>query len=88
MTHVYHRSKKHGEPDSLPEPTKWADAITADHKILNEEDASREEDRIALIILDRFTSWLQAYACQHKSADETYAAFQRFLGPKTKAEHI
>ena len=30
------RSKRHGEPDELPEPKEFADAITADHKILNE----------------------------------------------------
>ena len=27
------RSKKHGEPDQLPEPKNFADALTADHKI-------------------------------------------------------
>ena len=27
------RSKVHGEPDQLPEPKKFADAITADRKI-------------------------------------------------------
>ena len=43
------RSKVHGEPDQLPEPKKFADAITADHKILNEDDESRKKDRVALI---------------------------------------
>ena len=28
----------HGEPDALPEPNKFADAITGDHKVLNEDD--------------------------------------------------
>ena len=53
------RSKKHGEPDQLPEPKKFSDAMTADHKILNEDDESREHDRVALIVMDRFTRWLQ-----------------------------
>ena len=39
------RSKSHGEPDGLPEPKKFADAVTADHKILNEDDESRKHDR-------------------------------------------
>jgi len=55
------RSKTHGKPDDLPEPTAWGRSITADHKILNEDDASRSEDRVALIILDRFTRWLQGF---------------------------
>ena len=49
------RSRTHGEPDSLPEPKKFADAVTADHKILDEDDESRQHDRVALIIMDRFT---------------------------------
>ena len=48
-------SKRHGEPDELPEPKEFADAITADHKILNEDDESRNADRVALVIMDRFT---------------------------------
>ena len=54
-TRAHCRSKIHGEPDKLPEPKKFADAVTADHKILNEDDESREHDRVALIIMDRFT---------------------------------
>ena len=56
------RSKVHGEPDSLPEPKAFADSITADHKVLNEDDESRSRDRVALVIMDRFTCWLQAFA--------------------------
>ena len=62
-------SKVHGEPDKLPEPKKFADAITADHKILNEDDESRERDRVALVVLDRFTKWLQSYAANTKEAE-------------------
>ena len=64
------KQKDHGEPDGLPEPKKFADAITADHKVLNEEDQSRSMDRLALIIQDRFTHWLQGYACKTKNAKD------------------
>ena len=49
------RSKVHGEPDELPEPKEFADAVTTDFKILNEDDESRNADRVALVIMDRFT---------------------------------
>jgi hypothetical protein len=82
------RSKKHGEPDQLPEPKKFADAMTADHKILNEDDESREHDRVALIVMDRFTRWLQGYASNSKSAEEVVRDLQRFLGPQVKPQHV
>ena len=83
------RTKKvHGEPDRLPEPKKFADAITADHKVLNEDDESRDRDRVALVILDRFTKWLQSYAAQTKEANEVVRAFQRFVGPQVKPQHV
>jgi hypothetical protein len=65
----------------------FGDAITGDHKIINEDDASRDHDKTACIIQDRPTNWLQAYAAQHKSAAETKKAVERFLGPQGKAKH-
>ena len=65
------RSKKYGKPDQLPEPKKFGDSITADHKILNEDDASRDADKYALIVLDLFTRRLQGYACRDKSTNES-----------------
>ena len=82
------RSKNRGKPDEFPKPLKITDSITADHKILNEDDASRENDRVAMIILDRFTRWLQGYACKGKSASECLKFFKCFLGPQCKPEHV
>ena len=78
----------HGEPDELPEPKEFADAITADHKILNEDDESRNADRVALVIMDRFTRWLQSYAANSKASDEVVRDLQRFLGPQVKPQHV
>ena len=80
--------KSHGEPDGLPEPKKFADAITADHKVLNDDDQSRDHDKLALIIQDRFTHWLQGYASKTKNAKDTLYGFQRFLGPGVKPLHV
>ena len=76
------------EPDDLPKPKKFADSITADHKVLNDDDKSRSFDKLALIIQDRFTQWLQAFAFKTKNAKDTLKGFQRFLGPQQKAEYI
>ena len=82
------RSKVHGEPDQLPEPKAFADSITADHKVLNKDDESRSCDRVALVIMDRFTRWLQAYAANSKESDEVVRDLQRFLGPQVKPQHV
>jgi len=71
----------------LPEPQAFADRITADHKILNEDDASRSEDRNVLIVQDAFTKWLQAYPVKTKSADDAKSSIKRFLGPQQSAKH-
>ena len=77
-----------GPPDALPKPLKWADAFTADHKILDEEDASRESDRNALIIYDRYTHWLQCCLVMHKSAHESMLCFQAIAGPQCKPQIV
>ena len=81
-------SREQGPPDALPKPLKWADAFTADHKVLNEEDASRDSDQNALIIYDRFTKWLQGYPVNHKSAHESMLCFQEFAGPNCKPQIV
>ena len=49
------RSKTYGKPNELPRPLKFGGSITADHKILNDDDASREADKVVMIILDRYS---------------------------------
>jgi hypothetical protein len=43
------------EPDAMPDPVKFADEITADYKVLNEDNKSRSEDKLALVMQDGFT---------------------------------
>ena len=66
--------------DALPVPINFADAITLDHKVLNEDDKSRDSDRNICVICDRATYWLQAYPDVGKSAAATKLAIQRFFG--------
>ena len=76
------------DAEALPSPSQFADALTADHAVLNEDDKSRTEDRNIGVILDRFTQWLQAYAAPTKSAKDTKLAFQKNIGPQTKPKHV
>ena len=39
------RTKTYARPDQLPKPLKFGDSLSADHKILNDDDASREADK-------------------------------------------
>ena len=43
---------------------------------------------MAMIILDRYSRWLQGYACKSKSAAECIQYFKRFVGPQFKPEHV
>ena len=83
-----HRVSKGPAPDSLPPPQAFADAITADHKILSEDGQGRKDDKTALIIYDRYTSWTQAYPAPTQSAGEVASCFQRFLGPQVHPKHV
>ena len=63
--------------DALPDATCFADRITADHAISNEENKSAEDDNIvACIIQDGFTDWLPAYPCKTKNASDTLKCVQ------------
>lgn len=69
-------------------PKKFADALTTDHKILNENDKSRSSDRLAMVVLDRFTQWLQGYPCKTKTADECLINLKNCVGPQCEPQHV
>ena len=76
-----------GRPDSMPEPQAFCDSITADHKILNDDDQSRSRDQITLVVQDRYSSWLQGYASETKNTNDTKKGLTQFSGPLTKIKH-
>ena len=73
--------KQFGKISYVQKPVEFADAVTADHSIINEEDQSRFEDQVALIITDKATGWEQSYPAKSNTAEESVRAFQQFLGP-------
>ena len=71
-----------------PTPEKFGDFITADHAVMAPEEVSRQGHRFSLIILDRYSSWLQGYAALTKDAHETKINLQRFMGPKSVPDRV
>ena len=64
----------------------------ADHKVLANETHSHQEsnegDRVALVVKDRATEWLQAYPAKSKSAEEVERAMTQFCGSEAFPKHL
>ena len=82
------RDKGLAKFDNLQKPLAFADALTADHMIVNDGDRSRHNDHIACVIQGQHMKYLMSFAPPTKSAADTNKAFQRFLGPQVKPKHV
>ena len=76
------------EPDGLPPARKFGDRLTADHKTLIGDQASRGGARYALIIQDEYTRWIQAFATKTRSYPEVMQAFRRFMPMDQQPKHV
>ena len=76
------------DPEDRPAPKEFGDMLTADHKVMAQDEISKAGDKYALIIVDRFTKWLQAFPCKTKSTPEAKSMFQRFMGPGNSAKYV
>ena len=85
------RIKGEAKLDDLPEPKAFADRITFDHFVLNEDDGEviqiGGKTKVGLVIQDAFTKWLASCPSQTKAAEEVALQIQRYLGPTFKAKH-
>ena len=69
--------------------SKFGDLLTADHAILGDpNEESREGDKVAMIIQDSATKWIDCYPSAYKSMDETMKALQNYVGPKDKVKRL
>ena len=66
----------------------FGDLITADHKILSEGCASRNNHRYAVVVQDLLAQWVQSYPCKAKTSQETERTRQKFLEPMRKPKVI
>ena len=63
----------------VPRAEIFGDLITADHKVLSEGCASRNDHRYAVVVQDLATQWIQAYPCKTKTSQETQRSLQKIL---------
>ena len=83
---VDHRRTRNDSQDvshAWIEPTSFAQLLTADHKIVGEknpEHESKDNDRVALVILDFATRYIVAYPAESRETHEVVDAFRKFLG--------
>ena len=67
---------------AVPRGENFDDLITADHKVLSDKCASRNNHRYAVVVQDLATQWIQAYPCKTKTSQETQRSLQKFLEPE------
>ena len=73
---------------SFPREKKFGDLIAADHKVLNEGSASRNNYRYAVVVQDLATQWIQSYLCKSNTSQETENSLRKFLEPSQKPKVI
>ena len=61
---------------------RFGDMITADQKVLNEEQESRLHHRFVVVVQDLATQWIQSYPCKTKSVEETQRSLRKFFRPE------
>ena len=62
--------------------------MTADHKVLNEEQESKMHHKYAVVLQDLPIKWIQSYPCKTKSALETQRIQRKFLLPEENPRSI
>ena len=66
---------------STPRTEKFGDLITADHKVFNEGNESRNNHRYAVVVQDLVTQWIQSYPCKNTNSQETEKSLRKCLEP-------
>ena len=74
--------------DRIETAERFGDVITADHKVLDEEQESSLPHKYAVIVQDMATQWIQRYPCKIKSAQETQRSRRKFLRPEEHPSSI
>ena len=67
---------------------KFGDLVTADHKVFNEEDESRNNHRYAVVVQEFATQWIQSCPCKTKTSQETEKVSRKFLEPSRKPSYL
>ena len=72
-----------------PPAVAFGDSVTADHIVLNDdESAGIGGMKYILVVYDRATRWVDAYALPSKSSDDAYACFVDFAGAQRRLGYV
>ena len=82
------RIKPKKRRDGIAPSTQFGDLTTAEHKILNVENASRCGHKNAVIVQDDFTNWIQSYPMKTEETSYAMSSLQRFHPLSQKPERI
>ena len=84
------RNRPEARRDRVHHPRKFGDALTADHKVLNDENGSRLQHRYAVAVQGLYFCWTQSqsYPTKKKTAQETVKRLQGFAPPDQKPRII
>ena len=74
--------------DRLKIAERFRDLITADHKVLNEEQESRMHHKYAVVVQDLATQRIQSYPCKTESAQDTQRGLRTFSLPEENPRSI
>jgi len=73
------------DPEKLPK--KFGDLVNADHIVAHsEESQGLTGERDALLVVDRFTDYIDCYPLATKTADDAYGAFVEYFGKEKPSE--
>ena len=94
VSEVCLRTKMTGAPcrrrtgEAPPRAEKFADLITADHKVLSEGCESGNNHRYTVVVQDLATQWIQSNPCKTKTSHETERSLSKFLEPSHKPKVV
>ena len=81
--------KKDDDSAELQGVAKFGDLIAADHAVLGDpNESSRRGDRVALVVQDTATWWIDCYPSAHKSTEEAMKALQNFAGAQDVVKRL
>ena len=63
----------------VPRATQFGDIMGADHKVLNGERESRNNQRYAIVVQDMDTQWIHSYPCKTQTSKETARNLLKFF---------
>ena len=79
---------KDANPEELPTPKTWLDAVTADNAICGKSESPRHGETCTVVIQYRHIPWMCPYPMRTKNTTDTAYALRRVVGPQSMPEHI